>query len=117
MAGIASMTRGTPATTTAAELREPNEIGKRLRSGGPEALRAPSDWRSRMERTMRQHAQELMQQHQTVGHLANLLEAQAACEEAQWLGMMTWMQEREQKWDARHDDDKLWGAGIPNQCA
>jgi len=49
-AGIASMTRGTPATATAAELRERNEHGKRLKSGGPEALRAPSDWRSRMER-------------------------------------------------------------------
>jgi len=26
--------------------------------------------------------------------------------------MRTWMQEREQKWDARHEDDKVWGAGI-----
>jgi hypothetical protein len=33
VAGIASMTRGTPATATAAELRERNENGKRLRSG------------------------------------------------------------------------------------
>jgi len=24
------------------------------------------------------------------------------------------MQEREQKWDAGHKDDKLWGAGITN---
>jgi len=24
------------------------------------------------------------------------------------------MQEREQKWDARHEDNKLWGAGITN---
>jgi len=50
-----------------------------------------------MESTIRQQAQELMQLHRTVGHLANLLEARAACEEAQWQGMMTWMQEREQK--------------------
>jgi hypothetical protein len=50
-----------------------------------------------MEKTMRQQAHELPQLHQTIGHLANLLEAQAAREEAQWLGMMMWMQEREQK--------------------
>jgi len=49
-----------------------------------------------------------------VGHLTNLLEAQVAHNEAQWLGMTTWMQEREQKWDARHEDDMLWGAGITN---
>jgi hypothetical protein len=28
--------------------------------------------------------------------------------------MMPWMQEREQKWDARYEDDKVWGAGITN---
>jgi hypothetical protein len=27
------------------------------------------------------------------------------------------MQEREQKWDARHDDNKVWGAGITNMIA
>ena len=47
--GIASMTRTTPATATAAEPLERNENGKRLRSWGPEAFRAPRDWRSRME--------------------------------------------------------------------
>jgi len=79
---------------------------------------APSDWRSRMERTIRQQAQDAMQLHRTVGRLANLLEAWAAREEAQWLGMMTWMQsEREQKWDARHEDEKLWGVGITNMIA
>jgi hypothetical protein len=25
-----------------------------------------------------------------------------------------WMQKREQKWDARHEDDKLWGARVTN---
>jgi len=62
-----------------------------------EAPAAPSDWRSRIERTIRQQAQEQTQLHRTVGHLAILVEAQAAREEAQWLAMMTWMQEREQK--------------------
>jgi len=28
--------------------------------------------------------------------------------------MMTWMQEREQEWDACHKNDKLWGSGIMN---
>jgi hypothetical protein len=31
--------------------------------------------------------------------------------------MMTWMQERQQKNDARHGDDRLWGAGIMNMMA
>jgi len=45
------------------------------------------------------------------------VEARAAREEAQWLAMLTWMQEREQKWDARYEDDKVWGAGITNMIA
>jgi hypothetical protein len=43
-----------------------------------------------------------------VGHLENQVEAQAAHEEAQRLAMMMWMQEREQKWDTGHEDNKLW---------
>jgi len=70
-----------------------------------------------MERTRRQQAQELTQLHRTVGHLANLEEARAACEEAKRLAMMTSMQEREQKWDARYEDDKVWGAGTMNMIA
>jgi len=30
---------------------------------------------------------------------------------------MTWMEEREQKWDARYEDDKVRGAGITNMIA
>ena len=108
-------TAATPAGVTIFEPMESNENGKRRRRS--EAPAAPTDWRSRMERTIRQQAQELMQLHRTVGHLANLLEARAAREEAQWQGMMTSMQEREQKWDARHEDDKLRGAGITNMIA
>jgi hypothetical protein len=40
------------------------------------------------------------------------LEAIAAHKEAQWLVMMTWMHESEQKWVTRHKDDKLCAAGI-----
>jgi len=94
------------AGATIVERMERNKNGMQRRMS--EALAtavAPSDWRCRMERRMRQQAQELTQLHRTVGHLTNLLDTQAACEEAQWRGMMTWMQEREQKWDTRHEDD------------
>ena len=94
-----------------AEELEHNETGKRLNSG-PEASRAPSDWRSCMERTMRQQAQEQTQMHPTVGQLAYLLEAPESCEEAQWPGMITWMQEREQMRDSWHERYKLLWAGI-----
>ena len=67
-----------------------------------------------MERTIRQQAQELSQLQRTVGNLANLVEAWAACEEVPWLATMTWMQERKQKWHARYQDDKVWGVGIMN---
>jgi len=105
-------------TATGATIFEPlerNENGKHSRmSEAPATALAPRDWRQRIERATQQPVQELTQLHQTVRHLTNLLQAQAAREEAQWLGMRTWMQEREQKWDARHKDDKLWGAGITN---
>jgi hypothetical protein len=109
------MTTEETAGATMFDPMERNENGKRRRRS--EAPATPSDWRSRMERAMRQQAQELTQLHRTVGHLTNLVQAQAARDEAQWLGMRTWMQEREQKWDARHKDDKLWGAGITNMIA
>lgn len=70
-----------------------------------------------MDRTIHEQAQELTQLHRTVGHLANLLEAWGAREDAQWLGMMTWMQESEQKSDTRHEVDKLCGADIMNMIA
>jgi len=119
----AAMEMATPATPIAAETpgaarferRERNENGKRRM--GSESPVAPSDWMSRMERTLRQQGQELTQLRETVGHLANLVEARAAREEAQWLAMMMWMQEREQKWEARYEDDKVWGAGITNIIA
>jgi len=47
----------------------------------------------------------------------NLLEPRAPREEVQCQGMITWMQEGEQKWDARNQDDKVWGAGIMNMFA
>jgi len=67
-----------------------------------------------MKRMSPHQAQELTQLHRTVGHLANMWEVQVAREQAQWQGMMAWMQEREQKWDARHEDNKLLAEGITN---
>jgi hypothetical protein len=115
MATAATSIAAETAGVTIFEPMERNENGKRRRRS--EAPATPSDRRSRMERTMRQQAQELTQLHRAIGHLTNLVQAQAAREEAQWLGMRTWMQEREQKWDARHEDDKLWGPGITNMIA
>ena len=106
------------AETAATTILEPiggNYNGKR--TGRSQAPAAPSDWRSRMERTIRQQAQELMHLHLTVGHLANLWEVRAPCEEEQWQGIIMWMQEWEQRWVAIHEDDKLWGAGIKNMIA
>jgi hypothetical protein len=45
------------------------------------------------------------------------VQAQAACKEEQWLGMRTWMKVGEQKWVARHQNDRPWGAGITNMIA
>jgi len=114
------VTSATPvaAETAGVTIFEPIERNKNgKRRGRSEAPATPSVWKSRMERTMRQQAQELTQLHRTVGHLTNLVQVQAAREEALWLGMRMWMQERVQKWDARHEDHKLWGAGITNMIA
>jgi hypothetical protein len=67
-----------------------------------------------MQRMIRQQVQELTQQHPPVGHLLNLVESQATWEEVQWLGIITWMQESEPKWDTRQEDVKMRGVGITN---
>jgi len=87
---------------------------RRRRSEDLATALAPCQWSSRMERMMRQQEQERIQLHRTVGHLTNMLESQAAHKQEHWRGMITWMQEREQKWDTRHKDDKQWGAVITN---
>jgi hypothetical protein len=89
-------TAATPITaeTVGAAIFEPmerNENGQHRRRN--EAPLAPSNWRSRMERTIRQQAQELTQLHRTVALLANLVEARAAPQDAHLLPMITWTQE------------------------
>ena len=61
--------------------------GKRLRNETPEQGSTMQDWRSRVERTVRQQALEVTQLNQTINRIARMLEAHAAREEAQWLGM------------------------------
>jgi len=83
MATAATPIAGESTGTTLLVPMERNEIGKwRTRT---EAL-APINSRSRMEMTMGQQAQELMQLHSSIRRLANLLEAQVAPEEAHWRG-------------------------------
>jgi hypothetical protein len=107
----------TPGATTV-EPMERNENGKwSSRSAALATVLAPSDWRSHMASTMRQQAQKPTRRHRTIGHQTNLLEAIAAHEEAQWRGIMRWMHERELKWHTRHEDIKLWWAGITNMVA
>jgi len=103
-------TRISPAATS--ESQEYNENGKRRRSEIPEALSVPGDWSSRMERTIWQQTREVAQLHRTIENLAKILEAHAPCEEAQWLGKRTGMEEREKKWDEHHNDDVVWVMGI-----
>ena len=82
---MATAATSIPAESAGATIFDPmerNENGKPgRRSEAPAAL---SDWKSRMERTIRQQAQELAQLHLTVGYLAKLCEVRAACEEALW---------------------------------
>jgi len=105
------------AETVRATIVEPMERNenrqRRRRSTVLATAVAPGNRRSRMERKMHQQAQELPQLHRTVGHLRNLLEPQGACEEAQWRGMITWMQEREQKRNNPQSGQQTVGGRAP----
>jgi hypothetical protein len=45
------------------------------------------------------------------------VEVRGARKQAQRLAMILWMQEREQRWDAHYEDDKVWGACITKVTA
>jgi hypothetical protein len=49
--------------------------------------------------------------------MARMLEAHAVREEAQWCRMKERLEDRETKWDDRHRDNLLWGAGITDMTA
>jgi hypothetical protein len=67
----------------ASEQWERNQNWKRLRNETSEPISAPGDWRSAMERTVRQQAREVTKLHQTIDRMARMLEAHTAREEAQ----------------------------------
>jgi len=52
------------------------------------------------------------QLHYTVDKMVSVLEAHAACEEMQWLGMKEWLEDKERKWDDHHQDEVLQGTAI-----
>jgi len=65
-----------------------------------------------MEQTLRQQAREVTQLRQNMGRMSRRLEAHSAHEEAQWVGMNEWLEDREMNWDECHKDNVLWGTGI-----
>jgi len=90
---------------------ERNENGKRTRrSEVPVTAWALGDRRRRMEHAAQQQARELAQLHRTITKMANMLETQ-------WRGMKTWLEEKEEKRDAYHQDDVLWGKDITEMVA
>jgi len=102
-----------PTETAGATIFEPvvrNENGKQGRRC--EAPVTALDWRSRIQRAEQQQAREVAQLHRTIAKMAIMLDAQIALQEAQWQGMETWLEKREEKWDEYHQDDVLWGRGI-----
>jgi len=113
---VTSLAVGT-AGEAALEPMERNEDGKRRRSEVPANAWALGDWRSRMERAAQQQARELAQLHRTIATMANMLETHTALQEAQWRGMKSWLEEKEKRRDAYHQDDLLWGEGITDIVA
>jgi hypothetical protein len=113
-----AMEVATAVTSIAAlEPMERNQNGKRRRSEVPATAWALGDWTSRMERAAQQEAREIAQLHRTIAKMANMLETHTALQEAQWRGMKSWLEEKEKKRDAYHQDDLLWGEGITDMVA
>ena len=94
-----------------------NTNGKRLRNETSEPVSALEDWRSRMEQTVRQQADEVTQLHLTINSMATMVEAHTACEEAKWRGMNKWQEDMQTKWDEHHKHEVLWGKGIADMTS
>ena len=101
---VTSIAAGT-AGEAALEPMERNENGKRRRSEVPATAWALGDWRSRMERAAQPQAHQPAQLQRTISKMANMLETHTALQEAQWRGMKSWLEEKEKKRDAYHQDD------------
>jgi outer membrane biosynthesis protein TonB len=108
---VTSIAAGT-AGEAALEPMERKENGKRSRSEVPATAWPIGDLRSCMERVAQPQARELAQLHRTITKMANMLEMHTALQEAQWRGMKSWLEGKEKKRDAYHQDDLLWGEGI-----
>jgi len=113
---VTSIAAGTAGEATF-EAMERNENGKWKRSEVPATAWALRDWRSRMERAAQQQARELAQLHRIIAKMANMLETHTALQEAQWRGMKSWLEEKEKKRDAYHQDDLQRGEGITDMVA
>jgi len=109
---VASIAVETAGEDTLEPLERNENRKRRRRSEVPATAWALGDWRSRMERAAQQRARELAQLHRTITKMAHMLETQTALQETQWRGMKTWLEEKEEKRDAYHKDDVLWGKGI-----
>ena len=100
------------------EPMERNENGnRRTRSQVLVTAWAAEDWKSSMERVAQQEAHELAQLHQKIAKIGNKLETLNAQQEVQWRGMKVWLEEKEKKWDAYHQNNLLWGEGIMGMVA
>jgi len=93
-----------------------NENWNRLRCEMSGSASAPGDWRSWMERWMRQQVQEVAQWHQTMENMAWLLEAHAVCDAIQSLVMWKCMEDRERMCNPCHKGNILWGTGISDMA-
>ena len=96
----------------ASEQWECNKNGKRLRCETSELASALGDWRSELERHMRQQAQKVTQLHQTIDRMARMPESRVACDDEQWLSMKEWLADRGMNLDERHKDNVLCRTGI-----
>jgi len=116
MAG--DMARETTCVTfmDASELWEWNKNGKPPRSEITESSSALGDWRSWMERTIRQQVRKIALPQHTVDRIARLQEPHVAFEEKEWPGMWHRMENRERKWDDCHKNDVMWGMGITDMA-
>jgi hypothetical protein len=64
-----------------------------------------------------QQACELPQLYRTIAQMANMLRTPTALQVAQWRGMKLWLEEKETKRDAHHQDNLQWGKGITDMVA
>ena len=113
---VRSIAAGTGGEATF-EPRAKKENGKQRRSEVPATTWAIRDWRSHMGRAAQQQARELEKLHRTITQMANILETHTALPKGQWRGIISWLEEKEKKWDAYHQDDQLLGEGIIDMVA